>query len=164
MTNRSIIYMELHKPNNKLVSVVGAVLVHGQATSIHEFIRLTMVWTWGNPPPSPLYCFLSLATRVAPKCHFALGLPNRESWNSQNWVFYNFLCKFLIETRFKAKLYPSLKIFQQYMTCNLHASKSRWFLTFNGHDLNWHFDFWPFFGHNLCSKYSNGSCKPILDI
>jgi hypothetical protein len=22
----------------------------------------------------------------------------------------------------------------------------------------------PFFGHNLCFKYSNGSCEPILDI
>jgi hypothetical protein len=34
--------------------VVGALLVHGPATSKHGLTRLTMTRTWGNPPPSPL--------------------------------------------------------------------------------------------------------------
>jgi len=46
----------------------------------------------------------------------------------------------------------------------LYAHKSKRFLTFNGWESNWHFDFWLCFSHNLCCKYSNGSCKPILDI
>ncbi len=50
------------------------------------------------------------------------------------------------------------------MAYNLHISKSRRFLTFNGRESNWYFDSWPFFCHNLCFKYSNGSCEPILDI
>ncbi len=51
-------------------------LVHRQATSDHGFKRLTIAQTWGKPPPSPLQCTLCLATRLAPKCHFVLGLPN----------------------------------------------------------------------------------------
>jgi len=37
-------------------------------------------------------------------------------------------------------------------------------LTFSGRESNCQFDSQPFFGHNLCFKCLNGSCKPILDI
>jgi len=62
---------------------------------------------------------------------------------------HNFLCRPLIEVRSKTKLYPSFKTFHRYVARHLHASKSTRFLTF---------------GHNLCFKYPNGSCKTILDI
>ncbi len=54
--------------------------------------------------------------------------------------------------------------FQRYVTCHLHASKSKWFPTFNGQESNWQFDSRPSFGHNLCFKYPNGSCEPIWNI
>ncbi len=50
------------------------------------------------------------------------------------------------------------------MPRHLHATKLGWFLTFNARKSNWTLDSKPFFGHNLCFKYPNGSCKPILDI
>jgi hypothetical protein len=40
MTSRLIIHIDLHKPNNKLVS--GALLVHRQTMGIHELTRFTM--------------------------------------------------------------------------------------------------------------------------
>ncbi len=54
--------------------------MHGRATGKHGLTRLTIAWTWGNPPPSPLYYSLCLAIGVAPKCHFVPGLP---SWNPE---------------------------------------------------------------------------------
>ncbi len=64
----------------------------------------------------------------------------------------------------KAKLYPSLKPFQGYVTCRLHARKLGWFLIFTGQESNCQFDFRLLFWHNLCFRCSNGQCEPILDI
>ncbi len=49
---------------------------------------------------------------------------------------HNVLCKPPIEVRFEAKLYPSLRAFQQYMVCHLHISKSERFPTFTSHESN----------------------------
>jgi hypothetical protein len=49
---------------------MGAFLMHKQATCIHELTRLTTAWTWGKPPPSPLYYFLWLITELDPNVIF----------------------------------------------------------------------------------------------
>ncbi len=54
--------------------IVGALLVHEQAMGKHELTKLTTYQTWGKPPPSPLWYTLCLATGLAPKCHFVLGV------------------------------------------------------------------------------------------
>jgi hypothetical protein len=106
----------------------------------------------------------------APKCHFVLGFP---SWSTEipeietltTLGAYNFACKPLIEVRSKEKLYPLLRAFQWRVACHLHTRKSGRFITFNGQESNCQFDSQPpFFGHNLCFKYPNGSCESSLDI
>jgi hypothetical protein len=57
-----------------------------------------------------------------------------------------------------------LRAFQRDVTWHLHASKSsdsRHLMA--GSQIGTLIPN-PFFGHNLCFKYSNGSCEPILDI
>jgi hypothetical protein len=44
------------------------------------------------------------------------------------------------------------------LACPLHACNLRWFSTFDNLTPS------LYFGHNLCCKYSNKSCKSILDI
>jgi hypothetical protein len=66
---------------------------------------------------------------------------------------HNFVCRPLIEVSSKANLWPSSKAFQWYVAHHLHTNKSGKFPTLMAS-----------FGHNLHVKYSNGSCKPILDI
>jgi len=50
------------------------------------------------------------------------------------------------------------------VACHLHVSKSgdSWLLVVGSQIGNLTFD--PSFGHNLCFKYLNGSCNPILGI
>ncbi len=63
----------------------------------------------GKPPPFLLYYSLCLAMGVAPKCHFVSRLlaGSLEILKIETPVTleaHNFLCKPLIEVRFKAKL------------------------------------------------------------
>jgi hypothetical protein len=53
------------------------------------------------------------------------------------------------------------------MARHLNTRKLGRFLTFNGRESNYQFDsliLGPSFGHNLCFRCPNGSCKPILNI
>jgi hypothetical protein len=150
------------------------ILVHGWATNKHKLTKLTTTLTWGKPPPSSLQYILCLATGPAPKCHFVLGPPSGSPEIPINGILttlgaHNFVWKPTIDKRFWAKLYLSSRSFQWYVARHLNARKSRWFLTFSG------FGFWVgsqignltpgfSFGHNLCLKCPNGSCKPILNI
>jgi hypothetical protein len=57
----------------------------------------------------PLYYFLCLATGLAPKYHFVMGLPSGSPKIPKNGTLatlevHNFVCKPLIEMRSKAKL------------------------------------------------------------
>jgi hypothetical protein len=87
MTSSSIIHTNMYKPNNNWLmcgwSTFGARTNHG-------LIRLTMAWTWGKPPTSPLYYSLLLTTWATYKCHFFPGLPSWEFRNSQNWDSWHF--------------------------------------------------------------------------
>jgi len=49
---------------------MGALLMYKQATCIHGLTKLTTTWTWGKPPPSPLYYFLWLITALDPNVIF----------------------------------------------------------------------------------------------
>jgi len=98
---------------------------------------------------------------LAPKCHFVPKLPLRipkipKIRTPATLEAHNFVCKPLIEVRFEAKLYLSNGMW--HATC---ARDSRLLVVRNQignltHDVS--------FGHNLCFKYSNGSCECTLDI
>ncbi len=117
--------------------------------------------------------FLCMATRLAPKCHFVLGLP---SWSPEipkigtplTLKAHNFVCIPSIKMRFEAKLQPSLRAFQRYVTHQVqrfpticrtplvhkkNQGNSRLLVVgsqFDSLTPN------PSFGHNLCFKYPNG--------
>jgi hypothetical protein len=83
--------------------------MHRQATNKHRLIRLTMARTWGKPSPSPLYYTMCLATRPTPKCHFVPRLPSGSPEIPKirtpiTLEAHNFVCKPLIEVRFKEKM------------------------------------------------------------
>jgi hypothetical protein len=103
------------------------------------------------------------------KWHFVSRLPNGSLEICTDGILvnleaHNFVCKPPIEMMFKAKLVPLSKDFEKYVARHLHMRKSGRFLIFNDQESNCRFDFWPFFGHNVCFRYPNGSCKPILNI
>jgi hypothetical protein len=61
-------------------------------------------------------------------------------------------------------LYPLLRSFQRYVARPLPTCNLRWFLTFNGRKSIDTSIVNLYFSHNLCCKYSNGSCEFILNI
>jgi hypothetical protein len=94
---------------------------------------------------------------------FCLGTPKWESqilttWTPTTLEVHNFTCRPPIEMRFKAKLYPSLRIFPT--VCHTPPACKEIEAIFDSHPLTHNF----FLGHNLCLKRLNGSCEPILDI
>ncbi len=104
----------------------------------------------GKPPPSPLQYILCLATGPAPKCRFVPGLPSEsleilKVGTLATLEAHNFVCRPLIEMKFKSKLQPSSRAFQMYVASHLHARKSRQFPTFNDRESNCQFDSQPFF-------------------
>ncbi len=114
-------------------STFGAWTSHGQ-TQIHKTPHSP---DQGKPPPSPLQYSLCLATRPAPKCHFVPRLQNGsfeipKIRTSTTLEAHNFVCRPPIEERFEAKLQPSSRTFQRYVTHHLHTRKSGRFPTFNG--------------------------------
>ncbi len=142
---QSIIHMDLHKTKQQVGQcIIGALLVLKIATGKLKFISLIMAWTWGKPPPSPLYYILCVATRPTPKWHFVLkllsGNPEIPKVGTPTILGAdNFIYKPLIEMWFKAKLQPLSKSFQWYIVCYLHASKTKRFMTFSGWESNCQF-------------------------
>ncbi len=134
--------MNLHKTKQQVGQcIAGPLLVLRQITGKLRLTRLTTARTWGKPPPSPLQYTLCLATGPAPKCHFVPRLPSGSPEISTTKTpatlgAHNFTCKPLIEMRSKAKLYLSLKTFQQYVACHLNKRKLGQFLTFSGWESN----------------------------
>ncbi len=140
--------------------IVQALLVLGRTTGKLGLAKLTMAWTWGKPPPSPLQYSLHLSTRATSKWHFVLRLPSGSPKIPTTGIpatlgAHNFVCRPLIAMRSKAKLQPLLRAFQRYVTHCLHMRKSGRFLTFNGQKS-------PFFNIITCVlKLQMGHASPF---
>ncbi len=93
---------------------------------------------------------------------FCLGTPTTRTLATLG--AHTFACRPLIAMRFEAKLYPSSRAFQRYVTRHLHVRKSGRFLTFSGQESNCWFAPDLSFDHNLCFRCPNGSYEPILNI
>jgi hypothetical protein len=100
-----------------------------------------------------------------PKCHFVPGFPPEipKIRIPVTLEAHNLVCKSSIEVRFKTNFYFLLRAFQRYVARHLHTRKSRRFQLLMVESQIGNLTFSPSFGHNLCFKYSNGSCNPILD-
>ncbi len=137
------------KPTQNGQCIIGTFLVLGRATSNSNSQDSPQLGLGGRHhlPPYIILCtsprrphpngFLSRAEIPTIETHVILGA-------------HNFTCRPPIAMQSKAKLQPSLRVFQQYVARLLHASKLGQFLTFND--------------HNLCFGCPNEQCKPILNI
>ncbi len=151
MTSNSLTQVNLHKTNKQVgLHKVVTPLVLRRATGNLGLTRLITARIRGKPPPSPMQYTLHLRTRVASEWLFVLGFPNgspkitKVGSPTTLWD-YNVLCRPPIRMRFKLKLQPSLRVFQQRVTCHLHIKESGRFPTFRGRESNYRFDFRPFF-------------------
>jgi len=104
LTRNSITHMDLHKPNNKLVSAqlehFGAQTNYEQ-TQTHKISPRPKLGGSHHLPSYSIFC--------APKCHFVLGFPSGSPKifkirTSITLEAHNFVCRHLIEVRSKAKL------------------------------------------------------------
>ncbi len=123
--------------------------------------RLTTAWTWGKPPPPPLYT-MYLSTRPTSKWHFDLKLPKLG------------LLRLWGPITLRVDLWLRWSLMKSYSHCwelfngMLHATcmQKNWvesrLLVVGSQTANLTPDL--SFGHNLCFKCPNGSCKPILNI
>jgi hypothetical protein len=99
-------------------------------------------------PPYSILCATPWGPH--PNDHFVPGLPSGSleipsAGTPATLRAHNFLCRPPIVMQSKAKLYPSLRVFQRYVVRCLHASKSGRFPTFSGRESNCQFDSRPFF-------------------
>ncbi len=118
----------------------------------------------GKPPPSLLQYTLWLPTR-----HFVSELPSgslkiAKVETSTTLGPHNFVCKPPIQMRFNAKLQPSSRTFQQYVTHHLHVRRLGRFPTFQWSSQIDKLTPDPSFGHNLCFRCLIRSCEPILEM
>ncbi len=149
LTSNSITHIDMHKPNDKLVSAqlqhFGAQMNHGQ-TRTHKTHHGPNL---GEAITFPLILYFVPDHKISTQMSFYPGTPK---WSFEILTIrtlatlgaHNFVCKPPIEMRSKAKLQAS-KAFQRYVTRHLHVRKSRRFLTFSGSESNYQFDSWPFF-------------------
>jgi hypothetical protein len=55
-----------------------SILVHGRAISIHELIRLTMAWTWGEATTFPIIFFVVITHGGCIQMSFCPQVGSRE--------------------------------------------------------------------------------------
>jgi hypothetical protein len=82
--------------------------------------------------------------------------PSIKVWTLATLWDYNSTLRPLMRTRYEAKLYILLRVFQWYVAHHLHVGgwvDSRLFVVGS-----------QTFCHNLCCRCPNGSCEPIWDI
>jgi hypothetical protein len=128
-----------------------------------------MAWTWGKPPPSPLIVTMCLSTRPTSKWHFVLGLPHGvpkfpKLGFLQIWGPITLCADLWLRCGSKKSCIPCQKLFngKSHATCTKGNRVNYWLLVVGSQTTNLTHDM--SFGHNLCFKCPNGSCKPILDI
>jgi hypothetical protein len=147
--------------------------VHKRATSKHGFIKLITAQTWGKPPPSPLIEFYVLGHRAYIQMSFCPEIPKFEvlkfpklglSWL---WKPIPSCVDLVLRQGLRESCSPFQKKFNDMWqkTCTQVNQGDSWFLVVESQiaqigslipGLS--------FGHNLCFKYPNGSCEPILNI
>ncbi len=147
----SIIHMDLHKPNNKLVS-----------PQLEHFWCTNKPWANTNSQDSsqpglggshhlPSYSIFYAQPRghrpnvILSQDSQVGSLETLEIRTLATLETHNVLYRPPIEVRCKTKLYLSSRFFQQYVACHLHAIKSRQFPIFSGQKSNCQFDSQPFF-------------------
>ncbi len=144
-------------------------LVLRWATGKLGLTRLTTAQTWGKPPPSSLYYIICLATGLAPKCHFVLGLPSGSpeipiARTPATLGAHNLHVDLQLRWCLKQSCSPRRELSNgmSHATWTQGNRGDSQLLVVKSQLDN--LTPGPSFGHNLCVKCSNGSCKPILDI
>jgi len=149
--------------------VVGAFLVLKWSISIHGFTRLITTWTWGKPPPSPLVFFV-ISHGGCIQVSFCLGTPKLGVLKISKlgllalWRAIMSCVDLWLRWGLKQNYKPCQELFNDMLhtTC-LHVFEGDSWLLMDKSEIGTLTPD-PFFGHNLCFKYSNGSCEPILNI
>jgi hypothetical protein len=109
LTSKSIIHTDLHKPNNKLISVQLKHFLCMDESQANTYSQDSPWHGLGGSHHLPPYSILCLAMGPTPKCHFVLGFPsgNPEIPNIRiptTLEARNFVHWPSIEVRSKAKL------------------------------------------------------------
>jgi len=145
--------------------------VLGQTMSKFGFIRLTTTRTWEKPPPSPPLYSIFCAFPQGPHPNdilsrdFQMGVLKFPKLGLlQFWGPITLCADLRLWWNLKQSCHPHQKLFNGM----LHAiyTQGNWvdfrLLVVGSQITNLTFDF--SFGHNLCFRCPNGSCKPTLDI
>ncbi len=135
-------------------SIFGACTSHGQ-TQTHHGLDL------GETITFPLIVFSMPSHGASTQMSFCLETPKLKSQNSLNWGSCNFGGPII----FCVHLWLRWGLKQSCSTCQ-DLSNGMWNATYTQGNQG---DSWLLvvglsFGHKLCFKYPNGSCKPILNI
>ncbi len=169
LTRKSITHTDLHKLSDRLVNVqlehFGAWISHMQTWThkTHYGPDLGAITTF------PLIVYFVLGHGTNTQMSFVPGLPSENLEIPKIETFttleaHNFVCRPWIEVTFEAKLQVSSRVFQRYVArhyTQINQADSR-LLMIGSQIANLTFD--PFFAHNLCFNYPNGSCEIILSI
>jgi hypothetical protein len=130
-----------------------------------ELTRLTTTRSWGKPPPSPLWYTMCLSTRPTFKWHFVLGvLKFLKLGLLQLWGPITLCADLWLRWGLKKSYSPCWDLFNgmSHATCTQRNQVDSRLLMVKNQTVNLIFDL--SFGHNLCFKCPNGSCKLILNI
>ncbi len=151
LINKSLTHTDLHKPNNRLVSVQ---LKHFGARTNHKQTRTHKTHNGpdlGEATTFPFIIYFVPDHETSTQMSFCpqtpkFGSPEISKVESPATLrAHNFVCKPPIEMRSKERLQPSSGSFQQFVASHLYTKKSGRFLTFNGWESNCQFDSQPFF-------------------
>ncbi len=121
-------------------------MVHGRITGKHELTRLITALIWGNPKPK-------------------LGVPKLPKLELlQLWRPIMFCANLWFKWGLKQSCSPcqDLSNYMWHPTYKQVNQGDSWLLVVKSQIDNLIPNL--SFGHNLCFKYPNGLCKPILDI
>jgi hypothetical protein len=170
VTSKSIIHMYLHKPNNKLINAYLEYFwcmdepranTNSQDSPWFGFggshhlppYNTLYAWPWGFHPN----VILSRDSQVGVSKFLKLGLL---------WFWRPItLC---VDLWLKWSMKQSCSLLWEISKSMWHVNYTQkneddsWFLMVRSQIVNLTFD--PSFGHNLCFKCPNGSCKPSLNI
>jgi hypothetical protein len=170
MTSKLIIHMVLHKPTTSWLvcnlNIFGAWRNHGQTQThkIHHGFNL------GEATTFPLIIFYVPSHRACTQMSFCLGIRKlgvlkfSKLGLLQLWRPIISCVDLWLKWGLKQRCSPRWELFHG-MSHGIYMQVNQgdlWLLMVGSQIGSLTPD--PFFGHNLCFMYPNGSCKPILDI